>query len=129
MNWQRFNKVSSFSGETSGIVKKNFIITAALLSSLFLAAIVNLLYIADNLNNKADARSSLLLQKALTNRQEKIRANLMDNADWGEAYNNLHKQVNVKWAWDSQNLGESLYTNYQYEGVFVLSPAGETRYS
>ncbi|SWL43546.1 Conserved putative membrane protein [Klebsiella pneumoniae] len=38
MNWQRFNKVSSFSGETSGIVKKNFIITAALLSSLFLAA-------------------------------------------------------------------------------------------
>ncbi|POI36276.1 hypothetical protein C3E93_28165, partial [Klebsiella pneumoniae] len=43
MNWQRFNKVSSFSGETSGIVKKNFIITAALLSSLFLAAIVNLL--------------------------------------------------------------------------------------
>ncbi|MGU0198900.1 hypothetical protein ACVXHY_25665, partial [Enterobacter roggenkampii] len=96
MNWQRFNKVSSFSGETSGIVKKNFIITAALLSSLFLAAIVNLLYIADNLNNKADARSSLLLQKALTNRQEKIRANLMDNADWGEAYNNLHKQVNVK---------------------------------
>ena len=129
MNWQRFNKVSSFSGETSGIVKKNFIITAALLSSLFLAAIVNLLYIADNLNNKADARSSLLLQKALTNRQEKIRTNLMDNADWGEAYNNLHKQVNVKWAWDSQNLGESLYTNYQYEGVFVLSPAGETRYS
>ncbi len=91
MNWQRFNKVSSFSGETSGIIKKNFIITAALLSSLFLAAIVNLLYIADNLNNKADARSSLLLQKALTNRQEKIRANLMDNADWGEAYNNLHK--------------------------------------
>ncbi|WP_252475701.1 hypothetical protein, partial [Citrobacter freundii] len=76
MNWQRFNKVSSFSGETSGIVKKNFIITAALLSSLFLAAIVNLLYIADNLNNKADARSSLLLQKALTNRQEKIRTNL-----------------------------------------------------
>ncbi|MEL5945595.1 hypothetical protein [Escherichia coli] len=103
MNWQRFNKVSSFSGETSGIVKKNFIITAALLSSLFLAAIVSLLYIADNLNNKAEARSSLLLQKALTNRQEKIRANLMDNADWGEAYNNLHKQVNVKWAWDSQN--------------------------
>ncbi len=27
------------------------------------------------------------------------------------------------------SLGESLYTNYQYEGVFVLSPAGETRYS
>jgi hypothetical protein len=24
MNWQRFNKVSSFSGETSGIVKKNY---------------------------------------------------------------------------------------------------------
>ncbi|CDL53339.1 hypothetical protein [Klebsiella pneumoniae ISC21] len=24
MNWQRFNKVSSFSGETSGIVKKKF---------------------------------------------------------------------------------------------------------
>lgn len=129
MNWQRLNKVSSVSGETSGIVKKTFIITVALLSSLFLAAIVSLFYIADNLNEKADARSSFLLQKALTNRQEIIRSNLMDNADWGEAYNHLHKQVNVQWAWDSQNLGESLYTNYHYEGVFVLSPTGETRYS
>lgn len=129
MNWQRFNKVSSVSGETSGIVKKTFIITVALLSCLFLAAILSLLYIADNLNQKADAHSSLLLQKALTNRQEKIRSTLMDNADWGEAYSNLHKQVNVQWAWDSQNLGESIYTNYHYEGAFVLTSAGETRYS
>lgn len=129
MNWHRSTPAGNLSGETSGIVKKTFIITAVLLSGLFLAAMVSLFFIADNLNEKADARSSLLLQKALTNRQEKIRSNLMDNADWGEAYNNLHKKLNVQWAWDSQNLGESLYTNYHYEGVFVLSPTGETRYS
>ncbi len=129
MNRHRFNKVNAFSGETSGIVKKTYLITVALLSCLFLAAIISLFFIADNLNNKADARSSMLLQKALTNRQEKIRSNLMDNAEWGEAYNHLHKQINLKWAWDSQNLGESLYTNYHYEGAFVLSPTGQTRYS
>ena len=97
MNRHRFNKVNAFSGETSGIVKKTYLITVALLSCLFLAAIISLFFIADNLNNKADARSSMLLQKALTNRQEKIRSNLMDNAEWGEAYNHLHKQINLKW--------------------------------
>ena len=53
----------------------------------------------------------------------------MDNADWGEAYNNLHKQVNVKWAWDSQNLGESLYTITSMKAYLFCLPPGETRYS
>lgn len=35
----------------------------------------------------------------------------------------------MHWAWDKQNLGKSLYDNFGYEGVFVLSPEGATRYS
>ncbi|UDV22682.1 hypothetical protein LJU42_00900 [Citrobacter freundii] len=69
------------------------------------------------------------MQKALTNRQEKIRANLMDNADWGEAYNNLHKQVNVKWAWAARTLVNRFTRITSMKAYLFLSPAGETRYS
>ncbi len=47
----------------------------------------------------------------------------------GETWRNLHLTVNTKWAWDDQNLGESLYERFHYEGLFVISPQGETRYN
>lgn len=37
--------------------------------------------------------------------------------------------MNIQWAWDGQNLGDSLYKLFQYEGVFVISPTGQTQYS
>lgn len=58
-----------------------------------------------------------------------MRSHLKDNAEWGDAYKHLHLNTDVHWAWDKQNLGKSLYDNFGYEGVFVLSPAGSTRYS
>lgn len=70
-----------------------------------------------------------MLEKLLANRQELMRSHLTDNADWGEAYRNLHRKVSIKWAWDNQNLGESLFQTFGYEGLFVIDPHGLTRYS
>lgn len=58
-----------------------------------------------------------------------MRSHLKDNAEWGDAYKHLHLNTDVHWAWDKQNPGKSLYDNFGYEGVFVLSPEESTRYS
>ena len=34
---------------------------------------------------------------------------------------NIFIKTDLNWAWDKQNLGKSLYDNFGYEGVFVLS--------
>ncbi|MFS2225960.1 EAL domain-containing protein [Pantoea sp. B65] len=100
-----------------------------LLAFFFLVALAALLSFANDLNTHADRQSQLLLMKALENQQENMRENLTDNAEWGEAYNNLHRQLNLHWAWEGQNLGDSMYKTFSYEGVFVISPAGKTVYS
>lgn len=127
---QKSNKTKMMiNGDTRGLVRQPLVGMLVLLGVLFLCAIVALFYIADEQNTHEDKHLQLLMGKAIENRQEIMHAHTMDNADWGEAWRNLHLTVNTKWAWDDQNLGESLYERFHYEGLFVVSPQGETRYS
>ncbi|WP_438941096.1 bifunctional diguanylate cyclase/phosphodiesterase [Enterobacter asburiae] len=112
-----------------GLINKTFTYIVTLLISIFIAAIISLLIIKDNVNEISDTHDEFLLRKALDTRQESMRSHLKDNAEWGDAYKHLHLNTDVHWAWDKQNLGKSLYDNFGYEGVFVLSPEESTRYS
>ncbi|MEN3754009.1 EAL domain-containing protein [Mangrovibacter sp. SLW1] len=112
-----------------GIVRRTLITMIIMISAIFMTVIVTLFSIANTLNQQSDLQNQHLLLKALNTRQEAIRTHLDDNANWGEAYTNLHVKLNTKWAWDQQNLGSSLYTAFQFEGVFVLGPEDITRYS
>lgn len=114
---------------THHIMKQTVILMLALMAGIFLSALFALLNTEKNLAQSTHQQTLLLLSKALDNRQEKLRLQLADNADRNEAWDNLHQHVNLHWAWDEQNLGASLYAKYGYEGVFVLSPEGQTRYS
>jgi len=114
---------------TKGLINKTFTYVVTLLISIFIIAIISLLIIKGNVNKINDKHDEFLLRKALDTRQENLRNHLKDNAEWGDAYKHLHKKIDLKWAWDKQNLGKSLYDNFGYEGVFVLSPEGSTRYS
>ncbi|WP_447743629.1 bifunctional diguanylate cyclase/phosphodiesterase [Enterobacter asburiae] len=114
---------------SKGLINKTFTYIVTLLISIFIAAIISLLIIKDNVNEISDTHDEFLLRKALDTRQESMRSHLKDNAEWGDAYKHLHLNTDVHWAWDKQNLGKSLYDNFGYEGVFVLSPEGSTRYS
>ncbi|WP_305038625.1 bifunctional diguanylate cyclase/phosphodiesterase [Erwinia sorbitola] len=116
-------------GQTSGLVKQPMILMLLLLALSFLVAIIALFYIANSQNHHEDDHSRLLMAKAIENRQEINNSHITDNADWGEAWKNLHLTTNTRWAWDNQNLGESLYQTFHYEGIFVVSPDGQTRYS
>nr|WP_320729952.1 EAL domain-containing protein [Enterobacter sichuanensis] len=111
------------------LINKTFTYVVTLLISIFIAAIVSLLIIKNNVNQISDQHDEFLLKKALETRQESMRSHLKDNAEWGDVYKHLHQKIDLHWAWDKQNLGKSLYDNFGYEGVFVISAEGTTRYS
>jgi len=129
MNISILTPGSSDTEQTKRLIRNVFSYIVSLLVGIFIIAIISLLAIRDNVNEISDKHDEFLLIKALEIRQENIRNTLKDNAEWGDAYKNLHKKINLNWAWDNQNLGRSLYDNFGYEGVFVLSPEGMTRYS
>lgn len=115
--------------QTKLLINKTFTYMATLLIGIFVIAIISLLVIKNNVNTLTDKHAEFLLRKALDTRQLSLRSHLKDNAEWGDAYKHLHIKNDFSWAWDKQNLGKSLYNNFGYEGVFVLSPEGATQYS
>lgn len=129
MNWQPEQTLNFAKTETLSIVKKSMLIMIFMLVVMFVVAIAATYRVASDQNTRADLRSGHLLKKAIENRTATIRDHLADYADWGEAYKNLHQTMNIEWAWEGQNLGDSLYKLFQYEGVFVITPTGQTRYS
>ncbi|WBT57133.1 bifunctional diguanylate cyclase/phosphodiesterase [Kosakonia oryzendophytica] len=116
-------------GNTHSIMKQTIILMVSLMSFIFLTILFALIQTENDLIQTTYKRDTHLLVKALENTQENIRLHLADNADWDEAYDNLHRQINTQWAWDEKNLGASLYTKFGYDGVFVISPTGTTPYS
>lgn len=129
MNWQPTQALNAVKTDTLSIVKKSMLIMILMIAVMFILAITATYHVAGDQNARSDFRSGNLLKKAIENRTATIRDHLADYADWGEAYINLHQSMNLQWAWEGQNLGDSLYKLFQYEGVFVISPDGQTRYS
>lgn len=116
-------------GQMRGLIRQPMMMMVLLILLAFTGAFISLMFIASDLNQQSDRQQSLLLDKALQTRQAVMQFHLSDNAGWGEAYQNLHRTLNRRWAWDNQNLGASLFDTFAYEGVFVISPQNETRYS
>ncbi|CNH43869.1 bifunctional diguanylate cyclase/phosphodiesterase [Yersinia pekkanenii] len=102
---------------------------ALLVGITLIIAIVGIIYIASQLNERAVSQSHFLVEKAWKMRQDAIKSRIKDNAFWGDAYEHLHIKVDTNWAFVSQNLGPSLYDDFRYEGVFVIDGQGNTRYS
>lgn len=129
MNWKAYSIHKRDPDQSRSLVKKTFTVIIPLLAVLFMIALISLLSITHHMNDERDRHDRKLLIKALIYRQESIRSQVENYSDWGEAYEHLHKALDTGWAWGSQNLGESLYKVLGYEGVFILSPDGVTRYS
>lgn len=129
MNWQAYKNHKLDSEQTRSLVKKTFTVIIPLLAVIFLIALISLLSITHDMNTDRDRHDRQLLKKALLYRQESIRSHVENYSDWGEAYEHMHKKLDIDWGWGSQNLGESLFKVLGYEGIFILSPDGMTRYS
>ncbi|KAF0866843.1 EAL domain-containing protein [Pseudomonas sp. LD120] len=102
---------------------------SGLLLALFLFASVLLVYIALDQNLTAEQHNRLDIEKALQSFDSNARVTLKDYALWGDAYQHLHLNVDLDWAFTRQNFGPNLYRELGFDGVFVINPAGRTVYA
>jgi diguanylate cyclase (GGDEF)-like protein/PAS domain S-box-containing protein len=94
-----------------------------------MAAAIAVIHIARTIDQNALAQERFLTERSLDALVVAMKRQLADNAFWGDAYVNLNSQVDVHWAYDQENLGPSLYEDFDYEAVFVIDPDGQTTYS
>ncbi|MBF8780506.1 EAL domain-containing protein [Pseudomonas fulva] len=98
---------------------------------LVLALIVGLLSfyrLASSLDEREAASSRFLAESALNQLEKAERTYLLGHAVWQAAYDHLSGPVDVNWAYQQDNIGETLYSADGYEGVYVLDDSG-TRYA
>ena len=109
--------------------RRTLLAISGLLLAAFVVTAAALVQIANRQNSQAREQSLFFAEKALQARQHNQRLSIGDYAYWGDAYQHLHAQVDLEWAYTRQNLGPSLYEDFQYDGIFVVSPDGRTRYA
>lgn len=100
-----------------------------LLSGVMLLAMLMVVGIAWHQNDEAQRQESFLLHNAWKDARQNMLTDIRDYAFWGEAWNRLHLRIDTAWAFDQQNFGPGLYSEYHYEGVFVVDGSGKTRYA
>ncbi|MEZ0583633.1 EAL domain-containing protein [Erwinia sp. STN24] len=100
-----------------------------LMSGVTLLAMLMVVGIAWRQNEEAVKQESFLLHNAWQDARQELMTNIRDYAFWGEAWNHLHLTMDKVWAFEQQNLGPGLYSEFHYDGVFVVDGEGRTTYS
>lgn len=101
----------------------------ALLALALLGAGVAVGLIATRIDADAVAQSRFLAGKAIDGQREWMGRSVIDYAFWGDAYVHLNGPVSTEWAFEQANFGPTLYRDFGYEGLLVVTPTGETAYS
>ncbi|MFH0472499.1 hypothetical protein ACGCE5_00500 [Kluyvera ascorbata] len=99
---------------TATLIKRALQLMFSLLAVLFIVAIIALLTIVRNINDSSDKHSAMLLEKAIHNRVDTLITHIKDYAWWGEAYQHLHPKIDTDWAYTRQNMGASLWRDFEY---------------
>ena len=102
---------------------------SCLLLSIFLLASTLIVYIAFEQNQDAERRSRFYAEKTVQSLEKSVLLTIKDYAFWGDAYEHLHRKVDIDWAFVRQNAGPSLFEDFGFEGVFVVDPTDRTVYS
>ncbi len=101
----------------------------SLLVIALVVAAAALIHIARRIDQDALRQSHFLAGKALQAQRDSMNRSIVDYAFWGDAYAHLNSQVDLDWAFTQANLGPSLYKDFGYEAVLVITSAGDTAYS
>lgn len=94
-----------------------------------LGASVAVSRIATSIDEDALAQSRFLTGKAIEGQREWMGRSVVDYAFWGDAYAHLNGPVSIDWAYTQANFGTSLYEDFGYEGLLLVTPQGETSYA
>ncbi|MDI9776494.1 EAL domain-containing protein [Pseudomonas putida] len=102
------------------VVRQLVLAFSALLLVALVLGMVSLYRIAQSLDERERSQSSFHTQSSLEQLQKNERAYLLSYAFWQAAYDHLAGPVDSHWAYDEDNVGQTLYSDNGYEGVFVL---------
>ncbi len=114
---------------TTLFTRRTLVVLGCIMGVVLITMVTMIVFIALRQNSAALAQEKFLLRNAWQDRQQSVLTDIRDYAFWGEAWNHLHLRVDKEWAFDQQNFGPGLYSEYHYEGVFVVDGAGRTRYA
>lgn len=114
---------------TRGFTRRTFPAIMFLLFVMSALAIAVLLNITGDQDERARQQSLFFAQKAIDGVRTGIGRDLSDYSKWSDAYRHLHVVVDKDWAYEQENIGNSVYGLYGYQAVFVISPTGKTVYS
>ncbi|WP_434601277.1 EAL domain-containing protein [Pseudomonas sp. Z4-7] len=85
-----------------------------------LMAVAALFNIAQKLDADDVGKTHFYIERALENRITASKNYMASYAYWTTGYERLNGEVDVQWAYAEQNIGKTLFTNDEYEGVFVI---------
>lgn len=102
----------------------------ALMAALFVIAAVALVVIAREQNARQAEHSVADVARAFKSNGRLLNIALADYAFWDDAYRYAgQRSVDLDWAFERDNMGPSLFSNYSLEGVFILDTTLNTRYA
>ncbi|OPG75156.1 hypothetical protein B1218_33585, partial [Pseudomonas ogarae] len=102
------------------ITRRLVVAVAGLFVLGLLMAIAALFNIAQKLDAEDVRKTHFYIERALENRITASKNYIASYAYWTTAYDHLNGEVDVQWAYAEQNMGKTLFTNDEYEGVFVI---------
>lgn len=100
-----------------------------LLVGVFCLASYLLVYLANDLDRIEQKESEFYTKKAIESLEKSVLSTVKDYAFWGDAYRHLHTTVDTDWAYVRQNVGPTLYSDFGFQGMFVVNDADRTVYA
>jgi diguanylate cyclase (GGDEF)-like protein len=74
-------------------------------------------------------RAASTVDVALSAQREEMERVAKDYAGWGDAYRNLHPDINLSWAYGVGNMGSTLFPDYGLNFLVVINPGNATGYA
>lgn len=120
---------SNASPSTEALARGSLFKFVFLLAGVFLLAAYLLVFLARDLDHTEEVESAFYTEKAVRSLEKSLTVTVKDYAFWGDAYRYLHLKVDPDWAFVRQNIGPTLYSDFGFQGLFVVDEAGQTVYA
>ena len=122
--------VRTLSNRTSlSLTRTSLFKLMALLAGVFAAVVYSLVYLAYDMDRTEQAESAFHARKAMQSLDKSLRLTVKDYAFWSDAYKHLHVQVDTDWAYVRENVGPTLFQDFGFQGLFVVSDVNRTVYA
>jgi diguanylate cyclase (GGDEF)-like protein len=109
--------------------RKSVAVILAAVALAYVLAVAFVFDIARFHDQKSLVHTKHMVRLLIEEKENWISRTVVDYADWGAAYRHLHQSLDVAWAYDQDNVGQSLLKDLNIEYAAVFDPADTEVYS